>query len=135
MAQFIEKPDALAPLARRVFHHHEQPDTTPLPLLLIGTPFDVNVWQALLRIPMGCAVTYTAIAEHLGLPVTAARAVGTAGGRNPISFVVPCHRAMRGDGNLAGYYWGLTRKRAMLAWETGRTTRDHAPTGLDQKNA
>ena len=71
------------------------------------------------RIPTGRAVTYTDIARHIGAP-TASRAVGAAVGRNPISFVVPCHRVLRGDGGLGGYHWGLTRKRALIGWETGR---------------
>jgi AraC family transcriptional regulator of adaptative response/methylated-DNA-[protein]-cysteine methyltransferase len=86
---------------------------------MIGTDFEVRVWEALLRIPMGRAVSYQDIARHLGQP-TAARAVGSAVGRNPISFVVPCHRVLRGDGSLGGYHWGLTRKRALIGWETGR---------------
>jgi AraC family transcriptional regulator of adaptative response/methylated-DNA-[protein]-cysteine methyltransferase len=66
-------------------------------------------------------VSYADIARRLGKP-DAARAVGTAVGRNPISFVVPCHRVLRTDGNLGGYHWGLTRKRAIIGWETGRLT-------------
>ena len=88
-------------------------------LVMIGTDFDVRVWEALLKIPMGRAVSYTDIARHIGAP-TASRAVGSAVGRNPISFVVPCHRVLRGDGSLGGYHWGLTRKRALIGWETGR---------------
>ena len=72
-----------------------------------------------LKIPMGRAVSYTDIARHIGSP-SASRAVGSAVGRNPISFVVPCHRVLRGDGSLGGYHWGLTRKRALIGWETGR---------------
>jgi len=86
---------------------------------MIGTDFEVRVWQTLLKIPMGRAVTYTDIARHLGQP-TASRAVGSAVGRNPISFVVPCHRVLRGDGSLGGYHWGLTRKRALIGWELGQ---------------
>jgi AraC family transcriptional regulator of adaptative response/methylated-DNA-[protein]-cysteine methyltransferase len=94
-------------------------------LVLIGTDFEVRVWEALLKIPMGRAVTYADIARHLGQP-TAARAVGSAVGRNPISFVVPCHRVLRGDGQLGGYHWGLTRKRALIGWETGRVAQASA---------
>jgi AraC family transcriptional regulator of adaptative response/methylated-DNA-[protein]-cysteine methyltransferase len=90
---------------------------------LIGTAFDVDVWKTLLRIPMGKLVSYTDIALCLGR-ADAVRAVGTANGRNPISFVVPCHRALRGDGTLGGYYWGLTRKRALIVWEAGRVARE-----------
>jgi AraC family transcriptional regulator of adaptative response/methylated-DNA-[protein]-cysteine methyltransferase len=88
-------------------------------LVMIGTDFDVRVWETLLKIPMGRAVSYTDIARHIGSP-SASRAVGSAVGRNPISFVVPCHRVLRGDGNLGGYHWGLTRKRALIGWETGQ---------------
>ncbi len=82
-------------------------------------PGPVRVWEALLKIPMGRAVSYTDIARYIGSP-SASRAVGSAVGRNPISFVVPCHRVLRGDGSLGGYHWGLTRKRALIGWETGR---------------
>jgi AraC family transcriptional regulator of adaptative response/methylated-DNA-[protein]-cysteine methyltransferase len=90
-------------------------------LVLIGTEFDARVWQALLRIPVGRAVSYTDIARHIGAPA-AARAVGSAVGRNPVSFVVPCHRVLRVDGGLGGYRWGVTRKRALIGWEYGRLT-------------
>ena len=86
---------------------------------MIGTDFDVRVWESLLKIPVGRAVSYTDIARHIGSPA-ASRAVGSAVGRNPLSFVVPCHRVLRGDGSLGGYHWGLTRKRALIGWETGR---------------
>jgi AraC family transcriptional regulator of adaptative response/methylated-DNA-[protein]-cysteine methyltransferase len=68
---------------------------------------------------MGKVISYADIARHLGCP-TSSRAVGAAVGRNPISFVVPCHRVIRGNGNLGGYHWGLTRKRAIIGWEMGR---------------
>jgi AraC family transcriptional regulator of adaptative response/methylated-DNA-[protein]-cysteine methyltransferase len=71
-----------------------------------------------LKIPFGKAVTYSAVASDIGQP-TASRAVGAAIGANPISFVVPCHRAVAKNGALTGYHWGLTRKRAILGWETG----------------
>src|SRR5258706_400689 len=85
---------------------------------LFGTHFEVRVWETLLRIPMGRATTYSDIAGNIGRP-KAARAVGTAVGKNPISFVVPCHRVIGKSGELTGYHWGLTRKRAMLGWEAG----------------
>ena len=90
----------------------------PLKLVLIGSDFDVTVWQTLLKVPFGRAVTYGDIARHIGRP-KAARAVGSAVGRNPISFVVPCHRALRASGAMGGYHWGLTRKHAIIGWETG----------------
>jgi AraC family transcriptional regulator of adaptative response/methylated-DNA-[protein]-cysteine methyltransferase len=117
-ARFVEAPDKTARIARQVFDPAACRDR-PIRLVMIGTDFEVRVWETLLRIPMGRAVSYTDIARHLGQP-TASRAVGSAVGRNPISFVVPCHRVLRGDGSLGGYHWGLTRKRALIGWETGR---------------
>lgn len=118
-ATFREAPAETAVHCRRVFEPTEWRAEQPVRLVLIGTDFEVRVWEALLRIPMGRAVSYADIARHLGQP-TASRAVGTAVGRNPISFVVPCHRVLRGDGNFGGYHWGLTRKKALIGWETGR---------------
>jgi AraC family transcriptional regulator, regulatory protein of adaptative response / methylated-DNA-[protein]-cysteine methyltransferase len=109
-----------AELATQVFLHQQWSAASPVRLVLIGSEFDVNVWGALLKIPMGRAVSYADVARHIGKPA-AVRAVGTAIGRNPISFVVPCHRVLRNDGSLGGYHWGLTRKRALIGWETGRT--------------
>ena len=118
-AHYVEDPDATAAYAERIFDPKRWDPKAPLRVVLIGSDFQVRVWEALLRIPMGCAVTYSSIAEKLGQP-TASRAVGAAVGRNPISFVVPCHRALGKSGALTGYHWGLTRKRAMLGWESGK---------------
>jgi AraC family transcriptional regulator of adaptative response/methylated-DNA-[protein]-cysteine methyltransferase len=90
-------------------------------VVLIGTDFEVRVWETLLRIPMGRAVTYSGIAAKIGA-TKAARAVGAAVGKNPVSFVVPCHRVLGKSGDVTGYYWGLTRKRAMLGWEAAKVT-------------
>lgn len=88
-------------------------------LHLIGAPFQIKVWEALMRVPSGHVTTYSEIAGAVGHPA-AVRAVGTAVGRNPISFLIPCHRALRRDGGLGGYHWGLPVKRAILAWEAAR---------------
>jgi len=117
-ARYVEAPTRTAPFARQIFAAEWNRDQ-PVRLVMIGTDFDVRVWGTLLKIPMGRAVSYTDIARHIGAP-SASRAVGAAVGRNPISFVVPCHRVLRGDGSLGGYHWGLTRKRALIGWETGR---------------
>jgi len=79
----------------------------------------VRVWETLLKIPLGRFTTYSDIARTLDNP-KAARAVGAAVGKNPVCFVVPCHRVIGKSGELTGYHWGLTRKRAMLGWEAGR---------------
>ena len=88
-------------------------------LLLIGAPFQIKVWEALLATPSGHVTTYSEIARHIGTP-KAVRAVGTAVGRNPVSWLIPCHRALRKSGGLGGYHWGLPVKRALLAWEAAR---------------
>ena len=88
-------------------------------VVLIGTDWEVRVWEALLQIPMGRLVTYSDIASKVRSPA-AARAVGAAVGKNPVSFVVPCHRVVGKSGELTGYHWGITRKRAMLGWEAGQ---------------
>jgi methylated-DNA-[protein]-cysteine S-methyltransferase len=87
-----------------------------LPVRLVGTAFQIEVWSALLDVPFGCTSTYGRVAERIGRP-RAARAVGAANGRNPISIVVPCHRLVGADGGLTGYGWGLDRKRSLLALE------------------
>ena len=107
------------PLARRIFDPATWRAETPLRVVLIGTDFEVRVWETLLRIPLGGLATYSGIAGRIGRP-TASRAVGAAVGKNPVSFVVPCHRVVGRSGALTGYHWGLTRKQAMLGWERGR---------------
>lgn len=118
-AHYIEDIEATAPYAARVFHPERWLANEPLRVVLIGSDFQIRVWESLLAIPLGRAVTYSDIACKIGQP-TASRAVGAAVGRNPISFVVPCHRALGKSGALTGYHWGLTRKRAMLGWEAGK---------------
>lgn len=88
-------------------------------LALIGGPFQIKVWEALLAIPEGHVTTYSDIACAVGHP-RAARAVGSAVGANPVSWLIPCHRVLRREGGLGGYHWGLPVKRALLAWEGAR---------------
>jgi len=90
-----------------------------LPLTLAGTPFQRTMWQALLEVPYGETVTYRELAERIGRP-TAARAVGLANGRNPVSIVVPCHRVVGSSGDLTGYGGGIERKRQLLDFERSR---------------
>ena len=120
-AQFVADTVATAPYAARIFDPQRWSGEQPLRVVLIGSDFQVRVWESLLRIPLGQAVTYSDIARQIGQP-TASRAVGAAVGRNPISFVVPCHRVLGRSGALTGYHWGLTRKRAMLGWEAGKVS-------------
>jgi AraC family transcriptional regulator of adaptative response/methylated-DNA-[protein]-cysteine methyltransferase len=118
-ARYVEDQAQTAAVARRIFEPTQWRKETPLRIVLIGTDFEVRVWETLLRIPLGRATTYSDIARNV-CSEKAARAVGAAVGKNPISFVVPCHRVVGKNGNLTGYHWGLTRKRAMLGWEAGR---------------
>ena len=119
-AQFIEDKATLTPSANAAFGLSGNAQ-----LHLIGAPFQIKVWEALLTIPSGQVTTYAEIARAIGSP-KAARAVGTAVGRNPISWLIPCHRALRKSGGLGGYHWGLPVKRAMLAWETAQVEATHA---------
>ena len=117
-AAFTQDQELTGPLAARAFDPTLWKPDTPLRVVFIGTDFEVRVWETLLRIPLGKATTYSTIAERLGKP-NAARAVGGAVGRNPVSFVVPCHRVIGKSGSMTGYHWGLTRKQAILGWEAG----------------
>lgn len=117
-ARFVEDIAATAPYAARIFDPQRWRRSEPLRVVMIGTDFQIRVWQALLDIPAGRARTYSGIAADIGSP-KASRAVGAAVGANPLSFVVPCHRALGKSGALTGYHWGLTRKRAILGWEAG----------------
>ncbi len=118
-ASYQEDPASLASMAEAAFLKRGRAGES-VPLLLIGAPFQIKVWEALLNIPTGHVTTYSDIARAVGAP-GAARAVGTAVGRNPISWLIPCHRALRKSGGLGGYHWGLPVKRAMLAWESAVT--------------
>ena len=118
-ATYVEDTDGTTALAQRVFDTRLWRADQPLRVVLIGTDFEVRVWETLLKIPMGRAVSYSDIACNINSP-KASRAVGAAVGRNPVSFVVPCHRALGKSGALTGYHWGITRKQAMLGWEAGQ---------------
>ena len=117
-ANYVEDFASTAPTARRIFDAALWRKDQPLRVVLIGTDFEVRVWERLLDIPMGKLTTYSDLAAMAGAP-NAARAVGAAVGKNPICFVVPCHRVIGKSGELTGYHWGITRKRAMLGWEAG----------------
>jgi AraC family transcriptional regulator, regulatory protein of adaptative response / methylated-DNA-[protein]-cysteine methyltransferase len=118
-AQYTEDSAKTAPYAAQIFAPDRWRDGQPLRITFIGSDFEIRVWERLLKIPIGRAVTYGDIAASIDKP-KAARAVGAAVGRNPISFVVPCHRVIGKSGSLTGYHWGLTRKRAILGWEAGQ---------------
>jgi len=117
-AKFVRDDAAIAPLAARIFNPERWSAEQPVRVVLIGTDFEVKVWETLLKIPCGKATTYGDVANRIGRP-SASRAVGAAVGKNPISFVVPCHRVVGSNGALTGYHWGVPRKRAILGWESG----------------
>jgi len=119
-ARYVEDAAATAPTARRIFDARLWRKDQPLRVVLIGTDFEIRVWEKLLTIPMGRLTTYSDLAAKAGAP-KAARAVGAAVGKNPVCFVVPCHRVVGKSGDITGYHWGLTRKRAILGWEAGMT--------------
>jgi AraC family transcriptional regulator, regulatory protein of adaptative response / methylated-DNA-[protein]-cysteine methyltransferase len=118
-AIYVEDSARTAIVAKRIFDQSQWQPSQPLRVVLIGTDWEVRVWEALMQIPMGRLVTYSDIAGKVRSPA-AARAVGAAVGKNPVSFVVPCHRVVGKSGELTGYHWGITRKRAMLGWEAGQ---------------
>jgi AraC family transcriptional regulator of adaptative response/methylated-DNA-[protein]-cysteine methyltransferase len=117
-ADWIRDDEAARAMAAQAFGGSEH----PTPLVLIGPPFHVQVWKALLRIPEGSTATYSDVAAWAGNPA-ASRAAGAAIGANPISWLIPCHRAIAKDGRLTGYHWGLARKAAMLGTEAVRTAK------------
>lgn len=118
-ATFVRKLDLLQQNALFIFQH----DWSKLPeikLHLKGTDFQLKVWEALLKIPMGRLSTYSSIARQIEHP-KASRAVGTAIGDNPVAFLIPCHRVIRESGKPGGYMWGITRKTAIIGWESARS--------------
>lgn len=94
-------------------------DRSKIKLLLKGTNFQIRVWEALMRIPLGAVTSYDDLAARIGKP-GAARAVAGAVAANPLGPIVPCHRVIRATGAITGYYWGPDRKRAILGWEAAR---------------
>ena len=115
-ATLVENQSAGKDAIKTIFGQTRNKTQAPLKVLLRGTNFQVKVWQALLRIPEGSVVSYGFLADAVGHP-GAHRAVGTAAGHNPIGYLIPCHRVLRANGEIGGYHWGTTRKRAILARE------------------
>jgi len=117
-ATFTERPAVTGPVAAQVFRGLGQ-QPAALSLLVMGTNFQLKVWQALLRIPAGAVVTYEALGRSLGAD-KASRAIGNAVANNAIGYLIPCHRVIRKSGLVTGYRWGSTRKQAILGWERAR---------------
>ena len=118
-ADLVEDEHEAAEIISQVFDRKEA-NSAPMSVLVRGTNFQIAVWRALLAIPEGCLASYGDVARALGRP-RAVRAVGSAVGANPCAFLIPCHRVIRGNGEIGGYRWGLTRKRAINAWEAAVT--------------
>ena len=109
-----------AALVEQLFSANPDRLQRPLSLWVKGTNFQVSVWRALLALDQGALTTYGDVAASIGRP-KAVRAVGSAVGANPLALIIPCHRVIRADGEIGGYRWGETRKRALLAREATRT--------------
>ncbi len=118
-AHWRENERLTQPYIGRIFSGDRDNGSRPITLILQGTNFQIKVWEALLKIPMGSVVPYQDLAAKV-CSARAARAVGSAIGRNPIAFLIPCHRVIRKAGGIGGYHWGSTRKKAILAWEAAR---------------
>lgn len=115
-ADLVEAPSATAPLVDRILNSASANGHEPLSLFVRGTNFQVQVWQALLRIPAGHVTNYQDLAGYVGRPA-ATRAVASAVARNPVGVIIPCHRVIRKNGETGQYHWGSTRKKALLGWE------------------
>ena len=119
-ASFDERPSTTARVAAQIFTSASLDHQDPLRLLLMGTNFQLKVWNALLKMPAGTVISYEELGRYIGAP-DASRAVGSAVGRNRVAFLIPCHRVIRKTGVTGGYHWGEPRKLAILAWEAART--------------
>jgi AraC family transcriptional regulator of adaptative response/methylated-DNA-[protein]-cysteine methyltransferase len=117
-AGFQQKTDLLQQNALKIFTQ-DYIDLKKIKLHLKATPFQLKVWQALLRVPFGSVSTYATLAKDVELP-NASRAVGTALGSNPIAYLIPCHRVIRSTGLIGEYHWGSVRKSAILGWEAAQ---------------
>lgn len=115
-AKLVEDPYVTRPFVKRIFDPPQEKNSAPLYLILNGTNFQIKVWEALIKIPMGAVVSYESVAAHIGMP-KASRAVGNAVGSNPVSFIIPCHRVIRKTAEFGNYGGGVARKMAMLGWE------------------
>jgi AraC family transcriptional regulator, regulatory protein of adaptative response / methylated-DNA-[protein]-cysteine methyltransferase len=115
-AELLQQEASVHQQVQAFFQNTLSPDTNRIRLHLSGTPFQLKVWEALLRIPEGHLCSYASLAHQIGQP-SASRAVGTAIGSNPIGFLIPCHRVIKSVGGIGEYRWGSERKMAMIGWE------------------
>lgn len=132
-AEIIRDEQATQSLRDLIFNSETLSEQKPLTLLVKGTNFQIQVWRALLKLPFGAIATYQTIAQMVAHP-TAARAVGNAIGKNPIGYLIPCHRVIRESGEIGGYGWGVERKTVMLGWEASRTIGGTTLAGIERSN-
>jgi len=118
-SQLVDAPQQTRAFFERIFSGSGSDEGMPLNLFLKGTNFQIKVWEALMRIPSGLVCSYEDIARQIGNP-GAVRAVGSAVGANPISYLIPCHRVIRKMGSFGDYHWGSARKKAILGWEAAQ---------------
>jgi AraC family transcriptional regulator of adaptative response/methylated-DNA-[protein]-cysteine methyltransferase len=118
-ASFLQKTDLHQQNALQIFKN-DWKDLAKIKLHLKATPFQVKVWEALLKIPFGSVSSYASIAENIHVP-KASRAVGTAVANNPVAFLIPCHRVIRATGMIGEYHWGSAKKTAILGWEAAQS--------------
>lgn len=118
-AHFVEATQQAAQLSQQIFSQSSA--ERPLSTWVVGSNFQIQVWRALLRLPTGHLLSYQQLAGQLGRP-SAARAVGSAVARNPIGYLIPCHRVLRQSGEIGEYHWGSNRKAAMLGWEAAQVS-------------
>jgi AraC family transcriptional regulator of adaptative response/methylated-DNA-[protein]-cysteine methyltransferase len=119
LARFRKDEKKVQPIVHKLFSLDQAADLSECQLLLKGTNFQIQVWRALLTIPSGAMVTYQDVASSIAKP-KAVRAVANAVARNPVSFIIPCHRVIRKTGKIHNYRWGSARKKAILGWEASR---------------
>jgi AraC family transcriptional regulator of adaptative response/methylated-DNA-[protein]-cysteine methyltransferase len=119
-ATLCAAPGTTQPFIDRLFSRRAKEQRKPLQLFLKGTNFQIKVWEALMRIPEGKVVSYEDLARAVGSP-GASRAVGTAVGKNPVAYIIPCHRVIKQVGIIGNYHWGPERKKALLGWEWAKT--------------
>jgi AraC family transcriptional regulator of adaptative response/methylated-DNA-[protein]-cysteine methyltransferase len=124
-ARLVEAPERTRPYVEKIFRTPPSPHQAPLPLVLRGTNFQIRVWEALLRIPPGRVLSYEDVARRIGQP-KASRAVGNAVAKNPISYIIPCHRVIQSIGITGNYRWGPARKKAILGWEWAEASSETA---------
>lgn len=118
-ASFVEDKTAVSPTINQIFHGQANASSKPFKLYLQGTNFQIRVWEALLKIPQGQIASYDTVATMIGQP-TAVRALASAVARNPVGYLIPCHRVIRKTGTFGKYHWSETRKKALLGWEAAQ---------------